>query len=213
MDSAQPWGHIYATKRSSEVSWYQSDPDTSISLIQRVAPDAHSVIADVGGGASTLVDGLLNAGYRNLTVLDISEVALAESRRRLGERASQVVWVHGDVLQAHLPSDGIDLWCDRALFHFFTNANDRSAYAGQVRRALRTGGHLLVATFAEDGPRRCSGLDVARYSASTLRSEFGEDFELVRDEHEDHITPAGVHQAFLYCLFRYTHRPSGEPVR
>ncbi len=204
MDVRKHWEQIYSTRRATEVSWYQQDPQISLSFIRHAVPDTGSVIADVGGGASTLVDGLLQAGYRNPIVLDLSAAAIAQARERLGPSAGRVVWIEADALSDALPRSGIDLWHDRAVFHFLAKPEDRAMYCRQARRALRPGGHLVMATFAEDGPRRCSGLDVVRYSEESLQTQLGSDFELVDHKHEVHITPAGAHQAFLYCLFRHT---------
>lgn len=161
-----------------------------------------AAILDVGGGASTLVDGLLDAGYRDLTVLDIAPTALRQARDRLGTRADRVKWVEADVLTAGLPPASIDLWHDRAVFHFLADADARAAYVHQVRRALRPGGCTIIATFAEDGPTRCSGLDVVRYSAEELHTSFGADFRLLDTRPERHRTPSGVEQSFRYCVFR-----------
>lgn len=167
-----------------------------------------AAILDVGGGASTLVDGLLDAGYHDLTVLDIAPTALHQARERLGVRADRVKWVEGDVLTASLLPASIDLWHDRAVFHFLTDAGDRAAYVDQVRRALRPGGFTIIATFAEDGPTRCSGLEVVRYSAEELHTSFGGEFRLVDTQPERHRTPSGVEQSFLYCLCRW--EPTGS---
>lgn len=167
-----------------------------------------AAILDVGGGASTLVDGLLDAGYRDLTVLDIAPTALHQARERLGVRADRVKWVEGDVLTAGLLRASIDLWHDRAVFHFLADADARAAYVHQVRRALRPGGFTIVATFAEDGPTRCSGLDVVRYSAEELHTTFGADFRLLDTRAERHRTPSGVEQSFRYCVFRW--EPTGS---
>lgn len=162
-----------------------------------------AAILDVGGGASTLVDGLLDAGYRDLTVLDIAPTALRQARDRLGMRAERVKWVEADVLTASLQPASIVLWHDRAVFHFLADADARAAYVDQVRRALRPGGCMIIATFAEDGPTRCSGLDVVRYSAEELHTSFGADFRLLDTRRERHRTPSGVEQSFRYCVFRW----------
>jgi SAM-dependent methyltransferase len=203
-DHKTHWETVYRTKRPTEVSWYQPAATRSLELISRAVPDASSRIIDVGGGASTLVDGLLSAGYSNLSVLDVSVTALAEARNRLRDAASRVKWVVADILSAELPEAAFDLWHDRAVFHFLTDAADRSAYIAQVRRAVRPGGYVLVATFADDGPPKCSGLPVSRYSADTLHQEFDGGFELVESVREQHVTPGGSTQSFLYCLCRFT---------
>jgi 2-polyprenyl-3-methyl-5-hydroxy-6-metoxy-1,4-benzoquinol methylase len=202
MDPRTHWETIYRTKDVHEVSWFQSEARRSLDLIGRVCPDRAAPIIDVGAGASVLVDNLLEAGYRDLSVLDLSETALKISQARLGADSAKVKWMRADVLRADLDERGYAVWHDRAVFHFLTDAADRQAYVDQVRRAVRPGGHVLVATFAEDGPDHCSGLPVVRYSAKGLHSEFGTGFQLVRGEHEDHRTPGGAEQSFLYCLCR-----------
>ena len=202
MDPRRHWETIYRTKDVHEVSWFQSEARRSLDLITRICPDRSAPIIDVGAGASVLVDNLLAAGYRDLSVLDVSDAALEISRARLGADSAKVKWMRADVLRAQLDERAYAVWHDRAVFHFLTNAADRETYVEQVRRAVRPGGHVLVATFAEDGPEYCSGLPVVRYSAESLHSEFGTDFLLVRSEHEDHRTPGGGEQSFLYCLCR-----------
>ena len=200
MDPKTHWDTLYRTKDVHDVSWFQSEARRSLELITQVAPDYSAPIIDVGAGASVLVDNLLDAGYRDLTVLDVSEAALAISRCRLGGDAAQVRWLAADILGVRLDQGAYAVWHDRAVFHFLTDAADRKAYVEQVRRSVRPGGHVLVATFAEDGPKRCSGLPVVRYSADSLHSEFGPDFRVLITEHEDHRTPEGSSQSFLYCL-------------
>ena len=202
MDPKTHWEAVYRTKDVHEVSWFQSEARRSLDLISRVSPDRSAPIIDVGAGASVLVDDLLAAGYLDVSVLDVSEAALEISRGRLGTDAAKVKWMRADVRRAQLDEGAYAVWHDRAVFHFLTDAADRAAYVEQVRRAVKPGGYVLVATFAEDGPEYCSGLPVVRYSAEGLHSEFGTDFQLVRSEHEDHRTPAGGEQSFLYCLCR-----------
>ena len=202
MDPRTHWEAIYRAKLPHQLSWFQAEPGTSVDLIRRAVPDVNAAIIDVGGGASTLVDRLLSAGYRRLTVLDLSPSALEAARGRLGPGASDVTWMEADVLTADLPPGHFDLWHDRAAFHFLTAAADRVRYVEQVRTALRPGGHVLVATFADDGPTRCSGLPVVRYTAAALAEEVGAGFRLITGAREEHVTPAGVVQAFMYGLFR-----------
>ena len=204
MDSRAHWESVYQSKRADEVSWFQREPALSRELIHRLAPDRSSRIIDVGGGASTLADVLLADGYRALTVLDIADGALAQARARLGERAGRVEWMAGDVRTVDLPVGAFDVWHDRAVFHFLMDPRDRAAYAAQLRRAVRPGGHAIVATFAEDGPATCSGLPVVRYSAEALHREFGEDLAPVESVRERHTTPSGHSQSFVYCVFRPT---------
>jgi len=202
MDQRAHWEHVYQTKRPDQVSWFQAEALLSRQLIEEVAPDRSAHIIDVGAGASTLVDGLVRAGYRNVTVLDISPAALDIAQRRLGLDAASVRWLADDVLSATLERASLDVWHDRAVFHFLTDPADRSRYVAQVRSAVRPGGYVLVATFAEDGPTRCSGLDTARYSPDALHREFGDAFALVDSRREVHSTPSGAQQAFTYCICR-----------
>jgi SAM-dependent methyltransferase len=207
MDLKSHWEGIYCDKLPTQVSWYQPHALRSVDLIRRASPPPNGAIIDVGGGASTLVDDLLDAGYQDLTVLDLSAAALAVARARLGTRANTVRWVESDVLNASLPKTGYSVWHDRAAFHFLTAPADRARYVAQVRQAVRPGGFVLVATFADDGPTRCSGLEVNRYSAEALHAEFGAPFRLLASEREDHVTPGGVRQAFIYCLCRVDGQP------
>jgi 2-polyprenyl-3-methyl-5-hydroxy-6-metoxy-1,4-benzoquinol methylase len=194
------WETVYTTKAPTELSWFQSEPTVSLRLIQNVAPSAETAIIDVGGGASTLVDGLLSSRYRNITVLDIAAAGLAHARARLGRSSSMVQWICADVLRAQLPAAGFDVWHDRAVFHFLTSPEDRRAYVEQVAGAVRQNGHVIVGAFAEDGPMRCSGLEVARYTAARLHAQFGAAFDLIDSVREEHITPSGARQSFQYCL-------------
>ena len=203
MDRRSHWDAVYRTKVPEQVSWFQAESRLSRTLIERSAPDRDARIIDVGSGVSTLVSGLLDAGYHDLSVVDLSSTALAIAQQRLGGAADRVTWIAGDLLTLDLPAAAFDVWHDRAVFHFLTEAEDRARYVAQVRRAVAPGGHVLVATFAEDGPSRCSGLEVARYSPSALHSQFGVDFRLLAGEREVHITPTGGEQAFTYCLCRF----------
>jgi ubiquinone/menaquinone biosynthesis C-methylase UbiE len=196
------WDRIYRTKAATEVSWYQPEARLSLELIRRVAPELDAPLVDVGGGASTLADGLLSAGYRDVTVLDLAPSALARAHERLGERASQIKWVVADALDAPLPPASCTVWHDRAVFHFLTDPRDRARYVAQARRVVRPGGHVIVASFAPDGPTRCSGLEVARYDPDGLHAEFGSAFRLLVNAKEDHRTPTGTVQPFVYCLCR-----------
>jgi 2-polyprenyl-3-methyl-5-hydroxy-6-metoxy-1,4-benzoquinol methylase len=206
MDPRAHWQTVYKTRKPTEVSWYQPAARVSLSLIRRVAPDRSAAIIDVGGGASTLVDGLLADGYSSVTVLDVSSAALAEASERLGGDAARVTWLEANVFDAGLPASAYDVWHDRAVFHFLTEAGDRGRYVEQVRRSVKLGGYVMVATFASDGPTKCSGLEVARYAPEELHGEFGSDFQLVESAREEHHTPTGVVQPFIYCLCRVGRR-------
>jgi SAM-dependent methyltransferase len=202
MDFRDHWEKVYATRSETEVSWYQSEATLSLSLIRRTIPDRSAAVIDVGGGASTLVDGLLADGYTRVTVLDVSGSALARASARLETVGDRVTWVEGDILQAHLPGSEFDLWHDRAAFHFLTEPVDRRRYVDQLTGAVRPGGHVVLSTFAGNGPSRCSGLDVVRYEPSELQAQVGSAFQLLESHREDHSTPGGTSQAFIYCLFR-----------
>lgn len=202
MDPKEHWDRIYRANAPGEVSWYQPEARLSIELIGRVAPARSAPIIDVGGGASTLVDGLLEAGHDAVTVLDLSPAALAAARRRLAGRAARVRWVVADVLDAPLSAAAYAVWHDRAVFHFLTDPADRARYVAETRRAVRPGGHVIVASFAPEGPARCSGLEVARYTPEAMHAEFGAGFRLLDSVREDHQTPGGALQAFVYCLCR-----------
>ena len=199
MDDKAHWEHVYTTKSAREVSWFQPHADQSLDLIRRVASGSPCRIIDVGGGASTLVDDLLREGDFDVSVLDISAAALQVTRDRLGRSQQQVQWLVGDITHIALPRAAYDIWHDRAVFHFMTTAEQRAAYVAQVRRAVRPGGHVIVAAFGPEGPLQCSGLPVMRYAPESLHAQFGGAFELVEHKTEAHRTPAGRLQQFVYC--------------
>lgn len=202
MQSKDHWEKVYTTKASNAVSWFQPHADFSVGLIKATGVGLDASIIDVGGGASTLVDDLLAQGYTDLTVLDLSASALAAARKRLGSKASAVRWVEADITKADLSANKFDIWHDRAVFHFLTSPEDRAAYVRTVFRSVKPGGHVIVATFAEDGPNQCSGLPVMRYRPDELHAEFGEAFSLLHHEKEAHHTPSGTVQQFVYCYCR-----------
>lgn len=202
MDHKQHWEQIYSTKPSDAVSWFQNHADQSLRLIHNTGLGKDAAIIDVGAGASTLVDDLLAEGYTDLTVLDLSPAALMVAKQRLANHAECVSWAEGDVTRAEFPVHRFDIWHDRAVFHFLTEPPDRHAYVEQVIRSVRPGGHVIVATFAEDGPEKCSGLPVLRYQPESLHAEFGDAFLLVGHEKEAHHTPSGAVQQFVYCYCR-----------
>lgn len=201
MQSKDYWETIYATRDPEEVSWFQNHAQLSLQIIRGSDVPHNARIIDVGGGASTLVDGLLDSGYEAISVLDLSGSALSEARERLGPRASTVQWLEADVLEADLPVAAYDVWHDRAVFHFLTYQSDRHRYVNQVLASVKPGGLVVIATFAEDGPEECSGLPVMRFSPAQLHAELGESFILLESEPELHITPAGQEQSFIYCSF------------
>jgi SAM-dependent methyltransferase len=195
------WEQIYLEREPEGLSWYESVPKTSLSLIQQAALDTDAAILDVGGGTSKLAGRLLAAGYRNVTVIDIAAKALERARADLGSDAEKVTWVEADI-RSHDFGRRFDLWHDRAVFHFLVAPEDRAQYVGALRRALRAGGHMIMATFGPEGPTQCSGLPVARYGATDLSQVLDEEFEFVSSRIEHHRTPAGRHQQFLYAHLR-----------
>lgn len=197
MNRQMYWDHIYQTKNSQNVSWYQRCPDLSLAWIAASGVDKEAGIIDVGGGASTLVDFLLDAGYSRPAVLDVSPVALAHCRARLGACAAAVEWFEADVT-SFTPPHRFGLWHDRAVFHFLTDANDRRRYVATLRRTLQPGSTVIMATFAPDGPPKCSGLDVMRYDEQALLAELGAKFQLREACRETHITPWQSEQRFMY---------------
>lgn len=202
IDGREHWNSIYTRTAQNETSWFQAEPTRSLELLAGLGIAPNSTIIDVGGGDSALVDALVARRVAHVSVLDISGVALARARTRLGAHASEVVWIEADVRTAVLPECAYDAWHDRAVFHFLTSRSDRQRYVETASRSVRPGGAMILATFASDGPRSCSGLPVVRYEADTLAEELGESFELVSDLTEDHSTPRGDSQRFLYAVFR-----------
>jgi 2-polyprenyl-3-methyl-5-hydroxy-6-metoxy-1,4-benzoquinol methylase len=199
MEPKSHWEHIYSTHPADAVSWYQPHAMRSLELIRKVSRGNATRIIDVGGGASTLVDDLLAEGMTEVTVLDISEAALQVAQRRLAREALLVKWIAADITKVQLGQHAYDVWHDRAVFHFLTDAADRAAYVAQVRRAVRAGGHVIVAAFGPEGPEQCSGLPVIRYGPGELHAQFGGAFELLDHAAEAHRTPQGVVQQFVYC--------------
>ena len=194
------WETVYGAKAPDQVSWFRPHLETSLRLIRRATRgDRSASIIDAGGGASTLVDDLIECGYRNVTVLDISQAALDIAERRLGDAVAAIQWLRADVTESALPARAYDVWHDRAVFHFLTTAEERRAYVRNVATAVRPGGHVIVSTFGPEGPMKCTGLDVMRYDAGSLHDEFGARFRLVESRKEMHDTPFGTQQQFLYC--------------
>ncbi len=202
MDRKTHWETIFAQKQPEGLTWYQEYPRLSLQLIEKTGVTADGRIIDVGGGTSFLVDYLLTAGFRNVTVLDISDKALALNQERLGDKAQQVTWISDDVTTAQLLPNHYDVWHDRAVFHFLTDPKDRQLYREAVLRSLRPGGHLIVSTFAFDGPEKCSGLDVVRYGEEDIQAAFGDEFDLLLCIDEDHHTPWDTTQKFTYFHLR-----------
>ncbi len=198
----QHWEQVYREKDAREVSWYQPRPEVSLELI-RIAGCPHDApLIDIGGGAATLVDCLLESGYTDLSVLDIAEPALLAAQQRLGRQAAKVAWIQADITE-FAPPRKYRIWHDRAVFHFLTGDADRQAYIAALREGLQRGGHLVIGAFTHDGPPMCSGLPVRRYSAGLLNQTLGEEFELLGSREEGHRTPAGKTQEFCFYLYAY----------
>jgi 2-polyprenyl-3-methyl-5-hydroxy-6-metoxy-1,4-benzoquinol methylase len=195
------WQNVYKEKAENQVSWFPERPTISLELIEAAGAKSSSAIIDIGGGASRLVDALIDKGYRDLTVLDLSESAVSIAKMRLGQSAALVKWIVTDVTQWE-PSSRYDLWHDRAAFHFLTDGSDRAAYVERLKNALRVGGHAIIGTFALDGPERCSGLPVVRYDAAQLALMLTPSFALVDMRRHQHKTPWGAIQQFQFGVFR-----------
>jgi SAM-dependent methyltransferase len=195
------WQNVYAKKGENEVSWFQENPAPSLELIAQVGATSASAIIDIGGGASRLVDKLVERGFKDITVLDLSEAALEAAKGRLGGRAAQVHWIVADATVWE-PQKAYDIWHDRAAFHFLTEDRDRAAYVARLEGALKVGGYAVIATFALDGPERCSGLPVVRYDPVSLGQTLGRAFQLVDTRRHAHATPWGSNQSFQFGVFR-----------
>jgi len=195
------WEGVYTKKGEKEVSWFQENPAPSLELIAQVGATHASAIIDIGGGASRLVDNLIDRGFEDVTVLDLSEAALEAARARMGHRAAQVHWIVADATVWE-PVKAYDLWHDRAAFHFLTGDPERAAYVARLERALKVGGYAIIATFALDGPERCSGLPVVRYDPVGLGQTLGRAFQLVDTRQHAHATPWGSDQSFQFSVFR-----------
>lgn len=195
------WQRVYETRPASEVSWYEAIPRRSLELIRETGAALSDPIIDVGGGESRLVDHLLAGGYTDISVLDIAPAALQQAQARLGPAASRVKWITCDVA-GFQPERRYAIWHDRAAFHFLVTSSERSRYVARLRAGLAPAGHLIMATFGPRGPQRCSGLPVQRYSEEDLTVLLGSDFRLRRCVLEDHLTPAGQGQEFLWSWWQ-----------
>ncbi len=199
---AEHWENVYSRKKPDQVSWFRPHLEQSLAYVARAGLGSDAALIDVGGGASTFVDDLITDGYARVTVNDISATGLDLARQRLGPRGATVQWLVGDITRLELPERAYDFWHDRAVFHFLREPDQRARYVAAVRRALKPGGHVLVATFGPHGPERCSDLDTMRYSGDQLHGEFGADFRKVDEVIELHPTPSGKQQEFVYCYCR-----------
>ena len=195
------WQNVYQTKDEQTVSWFQQRPDISLDLIHATGVDTGAPIIDIGGGASRLVDALISEGFNAVSVLDLSEKALETSKARLGAEGAQVQWIVADITRWQ-PSQAYDVWHDRAALHFLTDPKDRAAYVERVLKTVRFGGHVIVGTFAPDGPERCSGLPVVRHDAASLGELLGSSFALADTRRHDHQTPSGAIQKFQFSRFQ-----------
>ncbi|MFA4835625.1 MAG: class I SAM-dependent methyltransferase [Dehalococcoidia bacterium] len=202
MDRKSHWENIYQHNDPSKVGWYRLHLEKSLQLIAEAGLEKTAEIADIGGGASTLADDLLDRGFANVTVLDLSSHAIDKARQRLGNRSGAVTWMEADVTKDSLPHNRYELWHDRAVFHFLTSPEDRSSYVAAVKESLKPNGHLIIATFSPEAPPRCSGLEVVRYTTASLVREFEGSFYLIRSLEQEHVTPSGVRQPYIYCHFR-----------
>ena len=200
MDRSVHWNRVYASRTDDDLSWFESEPSTSLRLMEESGLTLDTCVIDIGGGNSRLVDALILRGLTCLAVLDISSEALQRARVRLGGAASIPAWIDADVA-GDWSVRPMDIWHDRAVFHFLTSGDDRARYVDHLRRTLKVGGTAIIATFAPDGPERCSGLPVVRYSPETLAAELGPEFRLLRSTAYVHTTPRGTAQSFQYSRF------------
>lgn len=201
MSKKDHWEGVYSQKVEADLSWHQEDPTISLDLMEMAGLTPDTSVIDIGAGRSRVVDRLLDLRLRDITVMDLSDSALAASRARLGKRGSSVAWIEADVTIWEA-SRRFDIWHDRAVFHFLVDPVDRASYVKRLSSSLAIGGHAVVATFAPDGPEKCSGLDVQRYSPDTLSYALGDSFDLLAHRFHDHSTPSGRSQAFQYSLLR-----------
>jgi 2-polyprenyl-3-methyl-5-hydroxy-6-metoxy-1,4-benzoquinol methylase len=203
METERPdhWTRVYEEKSPSDVSWYQAEPEPSLRALDRFGAQPSLSLIDIGGGASNLVDTLLSRGWQDVTVLDIAAPALEAAKDRLGPEAAKVRWEVADITDWR-PSHRYDVWHDRAVFHFLTEPKQRDAYRSALTAGVVAGGLVIMATFALDGPERCSGLPVERYDAERLASELGQSLQLLESWREEHVTPWGAKQSFNWCAFR-----------
>jgi SAM-dependent methyltransferase len=202
MELKDHWEQVYSTRMAEKLGWYKPRLDCSLDWLAELGLGELDPIIDVGGGASTFVDDLVDEGFESITVLDIAESALGISKKRLGRQAELVMWICGDATTYRLPERRFALWHDRATFHFLTTPEGQAAYRDNLRRALRPGGYAIIGTFSPEAPPKCSGLPVQRYDAEHLASFLGSQLALISEKKELHVTPGGVEQMYQFCLFR-----------
>jgi SAM-dependent methyltransferase len=202
MTTKAHWDKVYSSKPAQAVSWFAPHLETSLKLIHEASTRKDTAIIDIGGGESTLVDDLFSEGYRNLSVLDISQKAIDVAKGRMGQNANRIQWYCADITQACLPEAYFDIWHDRAVFHFLTKQSYRDQYIERVKRSVKHGGYVIMATFGPEGPTQCSDLDIVRYDSKSLHNQFGDAFQLLESSTEIHQTPMGTTQQFLYCFYR-----------
>lgn len=201
MDKKQHWENIYQTKELNEVSWYQPKPATSLNFFEELTIPKNAKIIDIGGGDSFLVDHLIDLGYSEITVLDISEAAIQKAKTRLGNKAEKVTWIVSDIVEFQ-PTEKYDVWHDRAAFHFLTNKEEREKYVLIADQSLNSNGILIVGTFSVNGPFKCSGIEITQYSEESMLDQFKSKFEKVNCFTIDHTTPFNTIQNFLFCSFK-----------
>lgn len=201
MNKKEHWDDIYSRKKFTEVTWFQPEPKMILKLIRDLQLNEEARILDVGAGSSTLVDYLLEEGYHNIYLLDLSKNAFAQSRERLGERSKLVTWLEGDICNFKF-NQKFDIWHDRAVFHFLTQPDDQDKYLKNLNDSLNVGAFFIISTFAEDGPLKCSGLEIVRYGKDKFVDKVGSNFELLDFQKEAHISPAGMEQKFNYWVFK-----------
>lgn len=201
MDQKEHWQDIYDRKKYTEVTWFQPEPKMSLSLIRELQLNKDAKVLDVGAGSSTLVDYLLQDGFHNIFLLDLSQNAFAQSKTRLGDKSKKVQWLEGDVRNFNL-NQKFDLWHDRAVFHFLTKKEDQNSYLKNLNEFLGIGAYFIISTFAENGPLKCSGLEIVRYGKDELIQKIGSNFQLLDFQKEDHISPGGMEQKFNYWVFK-----------
>ena len=202
-DTKKHWENVWTTKKSNEVSWYQEYPKTSINLILPTNPSKDAKIIDVGGGDSNLSETLLDLGFKNITVLDISANALERAKKRLGDKSSMITWIESDILEFE-NDNRYDIWHDRALLHFLTSEENLKNYVKLVKQHVIQGGYLIISTFSTKGPIKCSGLDTRQYSEESIKELFSNEFEHIKSFEEEHVTPRGMGQVFTWNVFRKT---------